>query len=151
MSTLLVQSCSKTKNQACSPGPAFDIYSGYYYKILKKAIADGAFVDWLDVCILSAKYGVLDRNDEIAVYDRRMDSDRATELRPAVTDALVDRVTSEGYDRIVVNAGKTYQQSIDDEAIPVPVQYIYADGLGKKGQILKRFVRGQEKVQAGES
>ncbi|SFR96943.1 Protein of unknown function [Halomicrobium zhouii] len=144
MSTLLVQSCSKSKNQARSPGPAFDIYSGYYYKILKKAIDDGAFVDWLDVCILSAKYGILDRNEEIEVYDRRMDRARAAELRPEVTDALAERVATGGYDTIVVNAGKTYQQAIEDESIPIPVQYIDGDGLGKKGQALKRFVRGKD-------
>lgn len=151
MSTLLVQSCSKSKNQARSPGPAFDIYSGYYYKILKKAIDDGAFVDWLDVCILSAKYGLLDRNDEIEIYDRRMDRDRATELRPKVTEDLGERVSAEGYDTIVVNAGKTYQKAIDDDVLPVPVHYIDGEGLGKKGQTLKRFVRGQEAVPVEES
>lgn len=150
MSTLLVQSCSKTKNQARSPGPALDIYSGYYYKILKKAIDEEEFVDWLDICILSAKYGLLDTDEEIEVYDRRMDTSRAKELRPRVTEQLRSRVTTHGYEKVVVNAGEAYRRAIDMDALPVPVYEMRGDGLGEKGHYLKRFIRGEQAVLAGE-
>jgi len=146
MSTLLVQSCSKSKNQARSPGPAFDIYSGYYYKILKKAIDDGAFVDGVDVRILSAKYGLLDPDETIEVYDRKMDADRAAELRSEVTDELRSLTAGDEYERVVVNAGEVYREAIDYDALPVPVHEVPGDGLGEKGQNLKRFIRGEEAI-----
>lgn len=146
MSTLLVQSCSKSKNQAQSPGSAFDIYDGYYYKILKKAINDGTLVDGLDICILSARYGLLDPDDKIEVYDQRMDAARASELRSEVTEGIKSRVTEVSYDEIVINAGKTYRAAIDHESLPAPVYEIPGDGLGEKGHNLKRFIRGEPAV-----
>lgn len=151
MSTLLVQSCSKSKNQRHSPGSAFDIYDGYYYRIIKKARGDGAFAEDIDLCILSAKYGLLDPTDEISVYDRRMDKERAAELCPDVSAGLRNRVTDAGYDRVVVNTGTPYRAAIDTESIPVPVYDVPGDGLGKKGHYLKRFVRGESAVVTGDS
>jgi len=146
MLTLLVQSCSKSKNPACSPGPAFDIYDGYYFKIIKKAIDEGNFVTDLDICILSAKYGLLDPNDEIDVYDRRMDTSRASELRPEVTEHLKNRVRDKGYEQVVLNVGKDYRAALDEDSIPVPVYEVPGDGLGEKGHQLKRFIRGESAV-----
>jgi len=146
MSTLLVQSCSKSKDQARSPGPAFDIYSGYYYKILKKAIDEGAFDERLDVCILSAEHGVLAPDDEIEVYDRKMDADRASQLREEVTADLRTQVERGDHDRIVINAGETYRAAIDTDPLPVPVHEVPGDGLGEKGHYLKRFIRGEAAV-----
>lgn len=143
MPTLLVQSCSKSKNQACSPGSAFDIYSGYYYRILKKAISEGEMIDDLDICILSAKHGLIDRDKEIEVYDCRMNAELAAELRPTVTKDLCTRLENREYDEIVVNAGKTYRKAIEYGALPVPVREVPGGGLGEKGQNLKRFIRGE--------
>jgi cytoplasmic iron level regulating protein YaaA (DUF328/UPF0246 family) len=146
MPTLLVQSCSQSKNPAASPGPALDIYDGYYYKIIKKSRREGEFDPQLDIAILSAKYGLLDADEEIGVYDQRMTDERAAELRPAVTDALQSRITSEVYDAVVVNAGMAYQAAIDESALNVPVQYISGGGIGEKGHYLKRFIRGESAV-----
>jgi len=143
MPTLLVQSCSQSKNPARSPGPALDVYDGYYYKIIKKSMREKAFDSALDLSILSAKYGLIDADEEIEVYDRRMTDERADELRPAVTDALQSRITANDYDRIVVNAGKTYQQAIDDDAVDLPIRYISGSGIGVKGSQLKQFIRGE--------
>lgn len=143
MSTLLVQSCSKSKNRASSPGSAFDLYSGYYYRILKKAIAEGEMIDDLDICILSAKHGLLTPDEEIEVYDRRMDAELAAELRPTVTGDLCRRLEEREYDEVVVNAGKSYRAAIEYDALPVPVREVPGGGIGEKGQNLKRFIRGE--------
>jgi hypothetical protein len=148
MTTLLVQSCSKSKIRAAEPVPAFELYSGYFFKILKKSIDDGEFSDDIDVCILSAEHGILDRDSEVLPYDRRMDEERASELASEVQSTLARRHTKREYDRIVVNAGAVYQRALDgiESKVDVPVHYIQGDGMGAKGHDLKRFVRGDNSV-----
>ena len=146
MSTLLVQSCSKSKKQTSEPIPALNLYSGYFFKIIKKSRREGTVNSDIDVCILSAKYGFVKSDDEIATYDRRMDAQRATELGPTMTKDLHEYISNIGYDRVVINAGKEYRKAIDgfDNELPVDTYCVCGDGLGLKGQSLKKFLRGDE-------
>lgn len=147
MSTLLVQGCSKSKNQVAEPVPALDLYSGFFFKILEKAIRSGEFDGDIDITILSAEHGLVDAETPIGHYDRRMDPQRARDLRPEVTRRLADRV-DQGYDRVVLNLGKTYRLAVTEFAreSAVPVEHIDGGGIGEKGHALKRFVRGDDSV-----
>lgn len=142
MTMLLVQSCSKSKNTPDSAVPALELYSGYFFKIIKKAIREGEFRSDLDLCILSAKYGLIDATTEIEWYNQRMDAQRAEELQSEIAAALQNRVTEE-YERVLVNVGQLYKRAIEDElsALDVDVQYIEGDGIGMKGSCLKRIIR----------
>lgn len=143
MSTLLVQSCSKSKNCPSESVPALQLYSGYFFKIIKKAIDDGAMPESLDICILSAEHGLVDANEEIGWYDRRIDEARATEIAPNVRRRLSERV-ADGYDRVVINVGRDYRTALTgvEEELNVPVHYVQGGGIGEKGAVLKRLVRG---------
>jgi len=147
MSTLLVQGCSKSKNQVTEPVPALELYSGFFFKILGKAIRCGEFDADIDIAILSAEHGLINAETPITHYDRRMDSQRARELRSEVANGLFDRV-EEGYDRVVLNLGKTYRLAVTEFAhkSPVPVEQISGGGIGEKGHALKRFIRGDGSV-----
>jgi hypothetical protein len=139
--TLLVQSCSKSKNRPNGAVDALDLYSGFFFRILKKARREGAFDPAIDLCILSAKHGLLDPESSIERYDREMDQTRAVELAPRVTEALAARAGS--YDRVVVNAGRVYRAALHGltDSVTTPVYYIDGGGIGEKGHILKRLVR----------
>lgn len=143
MPSLLVQGCSKSKNRPGEAVPALELYDGYFFKIIKKAMREGEFDDQLDICILSAEHGLIDSNTEIEWYERRMDAERANELAPDVQTALRNRVT-DSYDRIVINVGGAYAQALDgvESSLDADVHYIEGDGIGFKGSILKRVVRG---------
>jgi cytoplasmic iron level regulating protein YaaA (DUF328/UPF0246 family) len=143
MPTLLVQSCSKSKNQPATAVPALELYSGYFFKIIKKARREGALVSDIDICILSAEYGLLSSDSEIDHYDRRMDTERARELAPDVQAALETRVAN-GYDRVIVNVGGAYQEALEGirKRVEVPVHYIEGAGIGEKGRLLKQVIRG---------
>ena len=143
MRTLLVQSCSATKNQVTEPTRALDVYDGYFFRILKKAIREGSFRSDIDICILSAKYGLIDAEDAISTYDQRMTPSRAEELRESVTDDIRKRVGEIEYDEIVLNLGKEYLQAVKDlsEVVDIKVSTIEGGGIGSKGKQLKRFVR----------
>lgn len=144
MTSLLVQSCSKSKNEPGESVPALELYSGYFFKIIKKAIREGEFDESMDVCILSAKYGLIDASEEISWYDQRMDTDRAVELAPHVCEELSERASGE-YDEVLINVGGAYRRVIEDieAAINIPVRYIEGDGIGYKGRRLKQVIRGK--------
>jgi len=144
--TLLVQACSKSKHD--DPAPAFALYDGYYYRILKKAMREDAF-DWrLDVLILSAEHGLLDPCEHIAPYDRRMTNERAREFRDeGLPGDLAGCVTDGEYERVVVNVGATYATAIDgfEGDVDAPVSRL-SGGLGERGNTLKRLVRTDEQT-----
>ena len=143
MTSLLVQSCSATKNQVTEPTRALDVYDGYFFRIIKKAKREEVFESDIDICILSAEYGLIDAEDVITTYDRRMTPSRAEELRDSVTNSIHKRIKENRYDRIVLNLGKEYLRAVGD----LPVRYdidistIQGGGIGEKGKQLKRFVR----------
>lgn len=144
MSMLLVQGCSKSKNQPDEAVSALNLYTGYFFKIIKKAMREEAFDDRIDMCILSAEHGVIDTDTEITWYDRRMDADRAAELAPQVQENLRKRITGT-YDYVIVNVGSIYRRAIEgiDSSVDAEVHYIEGEGIGAKGHVLKRIVRGE--------
>jgi len=52
MPTLLVQSCSATKNHVTEPTRAIEVYDGYFFRIIKKAMREGAFRSDIELRIL---------------------------------------------------------------------------------------------------
>lgn len=142
MKTLLVQSCSKSKREPCEPIPALELYSGYYYKIIKKAKREGDFNPDIDICILSAKHGLIDANTSLSYYDKKMDTERADEIRDEVKDALKSRIRTCEYDKILINMGESYREAICgiEEEIDIPIHVINGR-LGERGQKLKQRIR----------
>lgn len=105
---------------------------------------ENEFCSEIDVCILSAEHGLIDANTEIEWYDRRMDSQRARELAPEVTNKLHNMVTN-NYEQVLVNVGDVYKEAIEDglSALDVDTYYIQGEGIGLKGSHLKQFIRGE--------
>lgn len=142
MPTLLVQSCSKTKAESEDPVPALDLYAGYFYKIIKKAIRENDIDPKLDICILSAKYGLIDPDTKLDPYDQKMDVSRAKEIREDVKNDLIQRIRSEQYGEVLINMGRPYREAIRglESEVSVPVKTI--DGkLGQRGRQLKLRIR----------
>jgi cytoplasmic iron level regulating protein YaaA (DUF328/UPF0246 family) len=142
MTSLLIQSCSATKESVDTPVPALDLYDGYFFRIIKKALRTDQFQSGLDITIISAKHGIVEPDDEIGYYDRRMDTDRANELNNEVVNAIAKNVTENKYDKVWINLGKDYLPAIDglEAAVDVPVDYIEGTGIGMKGKQLKNLV-----------
>ncbi len=144
MSLLLVQGCSKSKKPATEPIPAFELYTGYFYKIIKKAKRDGQYRSDLDLCILSAEHGLIEQDTEITTYDLRMDQQRAAELRNDVLADLKSKIDAGNYERVVLNLGADYRQAIEgiESKTDVPIVDIQGQ-LGERGQTLKRLIRDE--------
>lgn len=142
MSSLLIQSCSATKQDVEKPVQALDLYDGYFFRIIKKAVRAGRFPSELDIIIISAKHGFVEPDDEIGYYDQRMDTERAEELNDDVVNSVADKVAEEGHTKVWVNLGNDYLPAIDglETAVDVPVGYIEGCGIGMKGKRLKHLV-----------
>lgn len=149
--TLLVQSCSNRKNGTDSPLPAMKRYDGYFFRIIKKAIDEGALRDDIDIVILSAEFGLVDLDDNIPIYDRQMTSKRAGELRDEVVSSLVPRVRRGEYDTLVVNMAKQYEKAIEgiDSQLELEINRIRGGGIGAKGRKLKHLIRSDYAIQGG--
>lgn len=143
MSSLLVQGCSKSKNEPGNAVPALDLYSGFFFKIIKKAKREGEFDENIDLCILSAEHGLISPSEKITWYDRRMDTGRAAELAPDVTADIATRVNGT-YDKVIVNVGGPYNRALKDieSVLDIPVHFIEGEGIGYKGSVLKKVIRG---------
>lgn len=142
MTSLLVQSCSATKEPVDNPVPALDLYDGYFFRIINKALRSDQFRAGLDMIIISAKHGVVEPDEEIGYYDRQMDNERAKELNDEVVNTIASNVTEQGYDKVWINLGKDYLPAIDgvEDDVDVPVDYIEGCGIGMKGKQLKHLV-----------
>lgn len=148
MSSLLVQSCSATKRNADNPVQAIDLYDGYFFKIIKKAVRTGQFEPGLDIIIISAKYGVVEPDEEIEYYDRRMDTELANKLNEDVVNAVTSKARENNYEKLWVNLGKDYLPAVDgiEAAVDVPIDYIEGSGIGMKGKQLKHLVSTDRSV-----
>lgn len=142
MKSLLIQSCSATKNEVETPVPALELYDGYFFRIIKKAVRAGRFEHGIDILIISAKHGVVEPDDEITHYDQRMDTERASELNDDVVDTIASKVAEHGYEKVWINLGKDYLPAVDgiERDVDAPVMYIDGNGIGMKGKRLKRLV-----------
>ncbi|QLG50656.1 DUF6884 domain-containing protein [Natrinema halophilum] len=148
MTSLLIQSCSATKEAVDTPVPALDLYDGYFFRIIKKAVRTNRFQPGLDITIISAKHGVVEPDDHIGYYDQEMDTERANELNDEIIDAIASKVVEHEYEKVWVNLGKDYMPAVDgiDEAVDVPVLHIEGSGIGMKGKQLKHLVSSSRSI-----
>jgi hypothetical protein len=111
---MIIAGCSRRKVQADSPVPALDLYQGGCIPALRARTAGSP---WLRerTWILSAEHGLLHADDQVLPYDRRMDPQRATWLRPAAARRLQDEFRLHGVPReILVIAEPLYQLALAD-------------------------------------
>jgi hypothetical protein len=128
------------------------LYSGYFFKIIKKAIRDGEFDERIDICILSAEHGIIDAETEVGWYDRRMDAERARELAPEVRASLRETVR-DTHDTVIVNVGGVYTDALGaiDEYVSSDIFRVEGDGIGQKGHVLKNLIRTDSRVESADA
>lgn len=126
-----------------------NVYNGYYFKIIKKALNEGSFNNKIDICILSAKYGLLHPSDEITSYDYKMNRERAQQLHDDVVTELEHKFSTQNYQRLIVNLGQPYEEAVSgiDNRISSEVVRL-SGGLGERGAQLKRLIRNKSTAPA---
>lgn len=146
MGKLLIQSCSKNKQQKETPTSAINLYDGYFFRIIKKAKREGYFDSDIDILILSAKYGIIEADKKIEYYDQRMTENRAFEIQDQVISDIANKVSKESYETIIINLGKDYRPAIQglENVVGSSVKYIEGEGNGVKGKKLKELISSKD-------
>jgi len=104
---LLVISCSKIKKRIHN-SPAIEVYDGPYYRILRRNNLSN-----IDILIISAKYGIIDSNQMISYYNRRMNKGQALKLRTQVSEMLNKKLSSVIYEEVFFELGRNYLDAVD--------------------------------------
>jgi hypothetical protein len=113
---MVIAGCSRRKLQTAVPVPALDLYQGGCIPALRARAQE---TGWLRsrTWILSAEHGLVHADTPLLPYDRRMDGQRAAQLRPAASRHLRDEFTRRGIPReVLVIAEPLYQLILADLA-----------------------------------
>lgn len=111
---LLIQSCSGKKTATAAQLPAFDLYDGVNYRVIKKFFREnpGSEND-IVILIISAEYGLIASTNLIPTYDRRMNKSRAEELKTLIRDQWQNlSLDIRRFDQILINAGRDYERAM---------------------------------------
>lgn len=125
---LLIMSCSKRK-KLMKNEPAIEVYDGPYYRMLRKAS-----LEYLEIKIISAKYGLIDSKDTISYYDEVMTKQRAEELRNENDKKLLEELRNNEYNDVFILLGENYKNAVDLNLVRTySANYSFPDGpIGMK-------------------
>jgi hypothetical protein len=132
---LLLVSCSAKKNTVAGSVPAWHLYDGVAYRVLKRALRADEWPEDLDIVILSAKYGLIEPDAVIETYDEIMTPDRAQRIQHVVHGKLARLVESRPYEQLLVFAGQDYLRALRLSPIWLPrrlIVEIAGGGIGRK-------------------
>ncbi|MGA9380254.1 MAG: DUF6884 domain-containing protein, partial [Phormidium sp.] len=145
MKDLLIINCSKSKYSDVEILPALERYNGVAFRVVRKFLQQKN-ADYLDIFILSAKFGLISSKELIPDYDQKMDKRRSQELQSSVNAKFCELLQSGIYKRCLLCVSQDYLQIFNDyeKIIPETLTVTIATGtIGKKLSILHQWLYGQ--------
>ena len=136
---LLIIACSATKNEVTGLTPAWQLYDGVGFRVLKRALHMNRWPADLDVVILSAKYGLIEPDTMIEPYNQLMTEEHASRLQHSVHERLHRLVSARGYQELLVFAGKAYLRALRLAPVWYPTGLAVQVAEGGIGEKLKRL------------
>jgi hypothetical protein len=143
---LLLLSCSRRKSSRVTRGPAWDVYDGPLYQVLKKLLR--GHPDWpsrLRILIVSARHGLLEPDQVIDTYDDRMTAARAGRCGDEWGSRLRELVVGRRFRAVHVNLGQDYLRALPGLAAllaPTPIEWA-SGGIGVRNAQTKGWVARQ--------
>src|SRR4051794_16633260 len=98
---LLLLSCSQRKRSTPGKMAALQRYDGPAFQVVRRYLRESDD-PLLNVCVLSAEHGIIASDDRIADYDRKMDAERAAELRESSLAKLKALLRQKRYAKVFV-------------------------------------------------
>jgi hypothetical protein len=148
MQRLLVISCSQRKTDDEAAIPAILRYDGPAFRVLRKyrrEVLDSS----LTVLILSAKYGLIDAERPIRLYNCRMTRAAATVMKPQVLAKAERILGSKAWDAVGVCASREYQIALEglSQFVRESSRFdLIQGGLGLRLTGLRDWLRGTSPV-----
>lgn len=132
MSRLLLLACSSRKRLDPGHLPAIERYDGPAYRVLRRFVRLQPG-DAPDVYILSAQFGLIQSDEPIPAYDRRMTARRAQELRSATADQLRSLDPGSRYQDVFLHAGAMYREILTQPLVDMLPQQRLVSPTGSQG------------------
>ncbi|WP_084555325.1 DUF6884 domain-containing protein [[Phormidium ambiguum] IAM M-71] len=145
MKDLLILNCSKSKCSDIETLLALERYNGVAFRVVRKFLQQRK-PDYLDIFILSAKFGLISSNELISNYDQKMDKKRSQELQSTVNAKFCELLQSGFYKRCLLCLSQDYLQIFNnyEKVIPEKLTVTIATGtIGKKLSILHHWLYGK--------
>ncbi len=144
---LIVLACTATKHADPDPLLAIRRYDGPSFRTLRTwQAANRTSAEQLDVCILSAKLGLIAADALISDYNQYMTRERAAELRQPVHSTLAHIIAQRGpYSATLIHLGQDYLPALTLEQIqtvPFGTVTLTAGGIGTRLGQLKAWLNG---------
>jgi hypothetical protein len=140
---LLILACSRRKSGQVLHGPAWDIYDGRVYQVLKKALRERpGWESEIEVLIVSARHGVIAARDSIETYEERLTTARASELASRSTHQLRRLLAGGTFRAAHANLGYDYRSAVPELAAllaPVPIDWPMG-GIGSRNAQTRAWV-----------
>ncbi len=112
---LLLIACSRRKAAGVRRGPAWDVYDGALYRVLKKLFREHpSTASVAEILIVSAKYGVVWADEPITTYDVRLTPALARRRGDFWAERLRQAVARQRFSAIHVNLGRDYLKVLPD-------------------------------------
>ena len=138
---LLILGCSdrKIKNPNFNKIPAFEVYDGPSYRVLRKFLRENGWPPGLTIKIVSAKHKIISATELIEPYNECLDKEKAEKIRPQVMRKLeeLERPAS-----VFISIKKNHRPAISCITTLFDSDKIkYAEGRnGNKLQALKQWL-----------
>ena len=147
---LLILSCSRRKHSSPSLLPALERYDGPAFRVINKFMRVRPFeAQFLDVYILSAKFGLIPSSQLIPNYDRRVTRQQVKKLQTPTLTAFKQILTDRQYDELFISMGKDYLQILGgyESLIPDNLKVIISTGvMGRRQAELRNWLHGRSLV-----
>ena len=144
---VLVMACSHRKHATAGAVPAWDLYDGSAYRMLKKLERDGRWPADLDVWILSAAYGLIHRTHLVEWYEQRLTMAAAAAMRDQVGRQLRELLAGKGAPvDVCVSCGKDYRDALKLDGLrshpAVARVFLTGGGMGDQISQLRGWIVG---------
>ena len=137
--TLLILGCSDRKINTSGQLPAFELYDGPMYRVLRKFLREYEWPENLSLATLSAEHALIGGITEIEPYDRIMTTKRAAELKQRCISTLSGWMNDQH--NCYVSAGKKYLPAIASDHQNAYIHF--EGGIGRKQQQVKQLLHAQ--------
>ena len=147
---LLILSCSQRKHSNPSLLPALERYDGPAFQVVNKFMRVRPFeAQFLDVYILSAKFGLIPSGQLIPNYDHRVTLQKVRELQLPTLTELKKVLADRQYDELFISMGKDYLRVLVgyESLIPANLKVVISTGvMGRKQAELRNWLHGGASV-----
>jgi len=153
---MLIVSESQRRVRQPNRAPASEIYSGVYFRVLKKYIREGILKD-VDILILTKEFGLIPFDKPLDYTEPSpgqpgklaLGAARINEIRQRNIKIIEKRMTSNSYGEVYVNVGREFRKLLEGiENLGINLTFSQGAGLGPKAAHMKGWILSQPRSSA---